>query len=113
MLIRTAAPLRWFALAIAAGAEMAAGPAGAGNCKVQNASAPGAYKFVRVHDADSGAVVLRKAINGGDSVELTVSGGRVRIEFKQPGQKDYRSGPVAICRDGNTLRVSKPSLSAK
>ena len=54
---------------------------------MQNASAPGAYKFVRVHDADSGAVVLRKAINGGDSVELTVSGGRVRIEFKQPGQK--------------------------
>jgi hypothetical protein len=88
-----------------AGVTLLGGTAWAGTCKLQNASSPGAYKFVRVHDADTGAVILRKAINGGDSVDLEVSGSRVRIDVKPAGHKNYRAGPISVCKAGNTLRT--------
>jgi hypothetical protein len=99
------AHLRWLARTIAAGTMLIAGTAWAGTCKLQNPSAKGSYKFVRVHDADTGKIVLSKAINGGDIVDLEVSGSRVRIEAKTAGQKNYRSGPIWVCKAGNTLRA--------
>ena len=98
------ASLRWLALTIAAGAVLIGGTATARTCKLQNPAAPGTYTFVRVHDADTGKIVLSKAINGGDIVDLEVSGSRVRIEAKTAGQKNYRSGPISVCKAGNTLR---------
>jgi len=103
--MNSAAPLQWLARTSVIGTMLVGGTAWAGTCKLQNASSPGTYTFVRVHDADTGKIVLSKAINGGDVVDLEVSGSRVRIEAKTAGQKDYRSGPVSICRDGNTLRA--------
>ena len=103
--MRRALCLSWLARTIAAGAALISGTAWADSCKLQNASAKGTYKFVRVHDADTGTIVLSKAINGGDTVDLEVSGSRVRIEAKTAGQKNYRSGPISICKAGNTLRT--------
>jgi len=100
-----AATIRWLSRAIIAGAVLATGTAWADTCKLQNAGPRGTYKFVRVHDADTGKVVLSKAINGGDTVDLEVSGSRLRIDAKSAGQKNYRSGPILVCKDGNTLRA--------
>ena len=99
------ASFRWLARTVVTGTLLVSGTAWAGTCKLQNAAAPGSYKFVQVHDADTGAVVLRKAINGGETVELEVSGDRVRIDVKLPGHKDYKAGPVSICQADTTLRV--------
>ena len=98
------ASFRWLARTVVIGTVLVGGTAWAGACKLQNAAAPGTYTFVRVHDADTGKIVLSKAINGGDIVDLEVTGSRVRIEAKTAGQKNYRSGPISVCKAGNTLR---------
>lgn len=83
----------------------AAAPVRAESCQVHNASAPGVWKFVRVYDVDTGQVVLRRAINGGDSVEVTVSGSRARVEFKLAGYTRYKTSVTGTCKGGNTLRT--------
>jgi hypothetical protein len=72
---------------------------------VENSSAPGSWKFVRAYDADTGEVVLRKAINGGDSAKVTVSGTTARIEYKLAGHTRYQTAIIAACKGGNTLRT--------
>jgi len=82
-----------------------AAPVQAETCQVQNTSAPGLWKFVRVYDVDTGQVVLRRAINGGDSVEVRVSGIRARVEFKLAGYTRYKTSANGTCKGGNTLRT--------
>ena len=91
--------------ALVAAAMLAPSTALADTCKVQNSSPPGLWKFVRAYDADTGKEVLRRTINGGDSVEVTVTGSRIRVEYKLAGHRHYLPGVVATCKDGNTLRT--------
>jgi hypothetical protein len=77
----------------------------AGSCRIQSTNPPGQWKFVRAYDPDNGTIVLRQAINGGDSKQVTVSGHHVRVESKLPGHTHYHSGPVAPCKGGNIVRT--------
>jgi len=88
-----------FALA----ALVAESPALADSCKVRNGRSPGSWIFVQVYDADTGHVVLRQAINGGDSKEVTVSGHRARVDQKPAGHRNYDTGAVAVCKRGGTI----------
>ena len=85
-------------------AALLEGGAFAGTCKVQNAAKPGDWRFVHVYDVKKSEIVLRQAINGGDSKEVTVSGERVRVNHKRPGSKAYAAGAIAICKNGNTVK---------
>ena len=85
-------------------ASLLEGTAAAGTCKVQNTAAPGQWRFVHVYDVKKSEIVLRQAINGGDSKEVTVSGERVRVNHKHPGGKTYTAGAIAICKNGNTVK---------
>jgi hypothetical protein len=81
------------------------GEAFAESCNIQSTRPPGEWKFVRVYDADTGAIVLRQAINGGVNKQVVVSGERVRVDSKLPGDMDYRTGAVALCKGGNIVKV--------
>ena len=87
----------------AAAALLGEGVALAGNCKVRNSRAPGDWTFVHVHDVDTGQIVMRQAINGGDSKNVTVSGRRVRIDQKPAGHRQYKTGAITVCKGGNTI----------
>ena len=84
-------------------ALLAGSPALAETCKVHNNRSPGSWIFVQVYDADTGHVVLRQAINGGDSKEVTVSGHRARVDQKPAGHRNYSTGAVSACKKGNTI----------
>ena len=75
------------------------------SCKVESASQPDQWKFIRVYDADTGKIVYQQAINGGDSKPVTVSGERVRVDYKLPGHTVYQTGTVAACKGGNTVKT--------
>ncbi len=77
----------------------------AGTCNIQSTRAPGQWKFVKVYDLDTGEVVLQKAINGGETREVTVRGHRMRVDWKLPGGKNYKAGAEAICADGHTVSI--------
>jgi hypothetical protein len=77
----------------------------AGTCKIHSASAPGHWRFFRVYDAHTGEVLLRQAVNGGDSKAVTSKHNQVRIESKLPGHRNYRPGPLAACKGDNTISV--------
>ena len=79
-------------------------PAVAGTCKIQSTREPGHWTFLKVFDVESGEVVLQKAIEGGKYREVTAHGDRVRVDWKLPGGKDYKAGPVSPCKDGNTIK---------
>jgi hypothetical protein len=81
----------------------AGGQALAGTCNIQSARAPGEWTFVRVYDVDTGKIVLQRAIKGGVSYEVKVSGYRVRIDWKLPGGIKYETGPILACVDGNRV----------
>lgn len=85
-------------------AALLEGAAVAGTCKVQNAAKPGDWRFVHVYDVKKSEIVLRQAINGGDSKSVTVSGDRVRVNHKYPGSKGYKAGPVVACKNGNIVK---------
>lgn len=76
----------------------------AGTCKVKNSKPAGHWTFVQVYDADTNNVVLRQAINGGDTKNVTVSRHSVRVDHKFAGQRQYKTGAVAACKDGNTIK---------
>ena len=78
--------------------------ASAGTCHIRSTNPPGQWKFFRVHDAKTGELVRAQAINGGDSKELTSKHDQVKVEFKLPGDIQYRRGFVAPCKGGNTIR---------
>jgi hypothetical protein len=78
-------------------------PALAESCKVRNGRSAGNWIFVQVYDVDKGQVVLRQAINGGDSKDVTVSGHRARVDQKPAGHRNYKAGAVAACKGGNTI----------
>ena len=77
----------------------------ADSCKVQNSSPPGQWKFVRVYDADTGQIVLRQAINGGDSKDVTLTGTRARVEYKLAGDAQYHSATIETCKAGSVLKT--------
>ena len=89
---------------VAIAALSAESPALAKSCRIQSTDPPGQWKFFRAYDADTGAVVLRQAINGGDSKPVTVSGRRVRVETKLPGHTRYQPAVVVACTGGNTIK---------
>jgi len=74
------------------------------SCKIENGGPPDEWRFVQVYDVDRGQIVLGKAIKSGDSKEVTVSGQRVRVDHKLPGGTAYATGPVVICKGGNSIR---------
>ena len=76
----------------------------AGSCKIENSGPPDEWRFVQIYDVDRGQIVLGRAIKSGDSKEVTVSGERVRVDHKLPGGTQYATGPVVICKGGNTIR---------
>ena len=76
----------------------------AGTCQIQSADPPGQWKFFRVYDAKTGEVVRAQAINGGDAKEVISKHDQVRVEFKLPGDIQYRPGFAAECKGGNTIR---------
>jgi hypothetical protein len=77
----------------------------AGTCKIETARPAGEWTFVQVHDADTGEIVLQKAIMGGTSRDVTVKGERVRVDSKLPGATQYKAGTVSVCKDGNVVRI--------
>jgi hypothetical protein len=72
-------------------------------CNVQVTGPEGQWKFVHVYDVATGEIVLRQAIKSGDSKPVTVSGDKVRVDWKLPGYTDYRTGAVLPCKGGNTV----------
>ena len=74
-------------------------------CKVQSSLPPGQFKFVRIYDPTSGAVIWGQAVNGGDSKRVTSNGPRVRIETKLPGHTKYVPAGIHNCSGGKTIRV--------
>jgi hypothetical protein len=89
---------------VAVGAFLGESAALAGSCNVQSSKPHGHWTFVHVYDVDNGHIVLRQAINGGDSKHVTVSGHRLRVEHKTAGHRMYRADPEADCKDGNTVK---------
>ena len=79
--------------------------AAAETCKLQVARKAGEWKFVKAYDADTGEVVLQQVITGGHHKEATVSGKRIRVDWKLPGDAKYRAGAVTLCKRGNTIKV--------
>jgi len=92
------------ALIVAATAASAASAA-TETCDIQNASAPGRWKFVRVYDVADGKVVLSQAMNGGDLRPVTVKGRSVRVEYKLAGDLQYHSSRVASCHKGAIVKI--------
>jgi hypothetical protein len=100
----------WMTLKFLAPAAMIAAilvgyEAHAESCKVESASPAGQWKFIRAYDADTGKVVFQQALNGGDSRPVTVSGERVRVDYKLPGHTVYQTGAVAPCKGGNSVKT--------
>jgi hypothetical protein len=95
-----------FTLYLLAGmtATLGAANASAETCHIQSTSAPGTWRFVKVYDVDTGTTVMQRALDGGATREVSVSGQQVRIDFKNAGGKHYKAGPVATCKNGNTVR---------
>ena len=77
----------------------------ASTCKIENTSPHGEWKFIRAYDVLTGKEVLSRAILGGASVEVTVTGTQIRLEYKLAGHRHYGSSVTATCKDGNTLRT--------
>ena len=92
-------------LLIAVAALLGERPAHGESCTLQSASPPGQWKFVRAYDPETGSIVLQQAVNGGDSKPVTVSGERVKVEYKLPGQTRYQPAVVSPCKGGNTVRT--------
>src|SRR5688500_5188904 len=89
---------------VAIAAFLSPAEAFAGSCSIQSTRAPGEWKFAKVYDADTGKIVLRQVVNGGDTKQVVVSGERVRVDSKLPGDIDYRTGSVALCKDENIIK---------
>jgi hypothetical protein len=87
------------------GAMLVESAALAETCMIEITGPSGQWKFVHVYDAATGTVVLRQAIKAGDSRPVTVSGDRVRVDWKFPGYVDYVPGAVSQCKDGNRIKV--------
>ena len=79
--------------------------ASAGTCRIESTRVPGEWTFVRVFDVDTGKIVLQRAVKGGVSYDVTVSGYRVRIDSKLPGGIKYEPGAVLACVDGNKVKI--------
>lgn len=95
--------IRHMGLAVAA-MLLAESAAVAENCKIENGGPPDEWRFVQVFDVDRGQIVLGKAIKSGDSKEVTVTGERIRVDHKLPGGTQFATGPVVVCKGGNTIR---------
>ena len=76
-----------------------------GTCFIQATGQKERYKFVHVFDMTARSTALRRAVKSGDSREVTVAGDHVRVDWKFPGDKDYRLGRVALCQKGNRIKV--------
>jgi hypothetical protein len=74
-------------------------------CNVQVTGPADQWKFVHVYDVATGEIVLRQAIKSGESKPVTVSGDKVRVDWKLPGYQKYRTGPVVECKSGNTVKT--------
>jgi hypothetical protein len=74
-------------------------------CKVLNTRSPDQYEFVRIHDLSTGLIVFQSTIRGGDSKGVFTKGDKIRIEHKWAGDRDYHSGVVVECKNGNTIRI--------
>jgi len=79
--------------------------ASAESCKVQSSHPPGQWKFIRVYDVDTGAIVLGQAVNGGDAKSVTVRGHRIKLEAKLPGVLHYGPAVEADCKKGHTVKI--------
>ena len=77
----------------------------AGTCMIEVTGQKDRYKFVHVFDFTARTTALRKAIKSGDSREVSVAGDHVRVDWKFPGDKDYRLGRVAVCQKGSRIKV--------
>jgi hypothetical protein len=77
----------------------------AGTCTIEITGPREQYKFVQVHDVAARAIVMRKAIKSGQSREVTVSGDRVRVDWKFAGGTSYQSGKVQACNGGRRIRI--------
>ena len=75
------------------------------SCKVQSSHPPGQWKFIRVYDVDTGAIVLGQAVNGGDAKSVTVRGHRIKLEAKLPGALHYGPAVEADCKEGQTVKI--------
>lgn len=94
---------------IIAGAAFAAllfeGQALAESCVIQVTGPEEQWKFLHVYDVATDSIVLRQAMKSGDSKTVTVSGDKVRIDWKYPGYEKYRTGTVMPCKGGNIVRT--------
>jgi hypothetical protein len=79
--------------------------AGAETCHIQVTGAAGDWKFVHVYDVAKGTIVMRQAIKVGETKQVTVSGSRVRVDWKFAGHRSYTTGAVKTCKGGNTIEI--------
>jgi len=75
------------------------------SCKVQSSHPRGQWKFIRVYDPATGAIVLGQAVNGGDIKTVTVRGHRIKVEAKLPGAVHYGPAVEAACKEGHTVKI--------
>ena len=96
-----------FKLSLCAGlaALFAGSPALAETCHVQVTGAAETWKFLHVYDLATGEVVLRQAIKSGDSRPVEVNGDKIRVDWKMPGDRKYKTGPAVTCKAGNIVRI--------
>lgn len=94
-----------FILSVFAGVMANAAAPAEHECKVQSSLPSGQWKFVRIYDPTSGAVLWSQAVNGGDIKRVTSNGPRVRIETKLPGHTRYAPAGIHNCSAGKTIRV--------
>jgi len=80
-------------------------PALAETCNVQVTGPAEHWKFLHVYDVATGEVVLRQAIKAGDSRPVEVTGDKIRVDWKMPGDRNYRAGSVALCKAGNFVKI--------
>jgi len=82
-----------------------AGELQAGTCRIASTRPYGDWTFIKVYDPDKNEIILQKAMMGGTAKEVTVSGTRVRVDWKLAGGIKYKAGAVTTCKGGNTVKV--------
>jgi len=50
-------------------------------------------------------MLAAQAIKAGDSRPVEVTGDKIRVDWKMPGDRNYRAGSVALCKAGNFVKI--------
>jgi hypothetical protein len=74
-------------------------------CTVMNTGNKDQYEFVRISEVSTGKIILQSPIKGGDTRGVFSKSGKVKVEHKWAGDKDYHSAVVVSCDKGNIIKI--------